>query len=115
MVILKSRSECPSADAIATRRKGGRVVLTIDAEALSRQAPGWLASWSGRAESNCVPVGGWEALSNRVLESVPLGLGVPYRLMHADYARSGYTDLGPQSRLQVLAPIMGAATRSARQ
>jgi hypothetical protein len=110
-VILKTRGDCPSADPITSRHKGGRLLLTVDADALSRQAPGWLATWSWHAaERGCVP--DWEELANRVLESVPLGLGTPYRLMHADYARSGYTDLGPQSRLQVFTPIMDPTVES---
>jgi len=32
-------------------------------------------------------------MAQRVLEQAPLGLRMPYRLLHADHARSGYVDL----------------------
>jgi hypothetical protein len=91
-------------------------VVKVNPEALARQAPGWLASWSARAEeSGCVPEGQGLAIAQRVLEQAPLGLGVPYRLLHTDHARSGYVDLGPENRLEVVTPILrdGAAAETA--
>lgn len=44
-------------------------------------------------------------MASRILESVPLGLTTPYRLLHASVSRDGYLDLGPESRLEVITPI----------
>src|SRR5689334_11259041 len=55
-VVLKTRGDCPTADAITPRRKGTRMLLTVDPDTLSRQAPGWLATWSWHAaERGCAP------------------------------------------------------------
>src|SRR5882724_2040314 len=68
-ITLKTPGECPSNDAIAARRRGARTVLTINPEALGKQAPGWLASWSVRAAgTGCVPAGQEFALAQQVLE-----------------------------------------------
>jgi hypothetical protein len=105
-ITLRTHRDCPSNEAITARRSRSRTVLTVHPEALARQAPGWLASWSAQAEENgCVPAGQGIAISQRVLEQAPLGLGTPYRLLHVDHARSGYIDLGPENRLQVVTPI----------
>jgi hypothetical protein len=41
-----------------------------------------------------------------VLENVPLGLTVRYRLMHPNHARSGFVDIGAENRLEVITPIL---------
>jgi hypothetical protein len=104
--VVKTRGVCVAAEAIGVRRKGARAEFTVDCDALSRQSPGWLASWSAKAEEDgCVPPDGGLELAGRVLSAGPLGLNMPYRLLHADQARSGYLDLGPETRLQVVTPI----------
>jgi hypothetical protein len=105
-ITLKTSGACPSNEAIAVRRGRSRTVLTVNPDALARQTPGWLAAWSAQVEeSGCVSAGQGLAMAQRVLEQAPLGLGLPYRLLHADHARSGYVDLGPESRLEVVTPI----------
>jgi len=111
-IVLKSRAPCPVSEAIAVRRKGGRTVLTVNGEALARQAPGWLYTWSWHAEeSGCVPAGEREAVAEQLLDAAPLALGTRYLLLHPNHARSGYVDLGAHNRLEVIAPVLrpGAA------
>jgi hypothetical protein len=106
-VVVKTRGECASGEAIVARRKGGRVVLEVNRETLPAMREGWLADWAGRAEqSGCVPAGEGNALAERVLDNVPLGLAQRYRLMHPNHARSGFVDLGPENRLEVITPIL---------
>src|SRR5258707_7662341 len=99
-IVLKTRGDCPSSEAIAVRRKRGSAVLVVNGDALARQAPGWLADWARRAEEKgCVsPV-----LTTRVLDATPLKLPLRYQLLHPNHARSGYIDLGEGSRLQAIA------------
>jgi hypothetical protein len=106
-IAVKTRGECPSGDAIVAHRRGGRVVLEVNRETLSGTRDGWLADWAGRAEQNgCVPAGEGNALAVRVLDTVPLGLARRYQLMHPNHARSGFVDLGPENRLEVITPIL---------
>jgi hypothetical protein len=104
-IVVKTHGLCVAGDAIAVRRSRGRAVLSVNGDALARQDAGWLAAWANHAEeSGCVPEGGGLALAHRVLESVPLGVRIPYRLLHPEPGRSGYVDLGPESRLEVITP-----------
>jgi hypothetical protein len=113
-ITLKTTGECPSNDAIAARRRGSRTVLTVNPEVLGEQAPGWLASWSVRAAvTGCVPAGQELAIAHQILEKSPLEVGTPYRLLHVSQSRSGYIDLGPENRLQVMTPIRRAGAGSA--
>jgi hypothetical protein len=52
-----------------------------------------------------LPPENWAAVSERLLAAGPLRLGARYSLLHPGAARSGYVDLGPESRLEVVAPI----------
>jgi hypothetical protein len=105
-IVVKTRGVCAAGDAIAVRRSRGRAQLTVNGEALARKEGGWLAVWSAEAETNgCVAQGDGLALADRVLESAPLGIGMPYRLMHPEQGRSGYVDLGPENRLEVVTPV----------
>src|SRR5437764_6185662 len=68
-ITLKTPGKCPSNDAIAARRSRSRTVLTVNPEALGRQVPGWLASWSVQAaETGCVPPGQELAIAHQILE-----------------------------------------------
>ncbi|HXA52745.1 MAG TPA: hypothetical protein VNV86_20655 [Candidatus Acidoferrum sp.] len=99
-IVIKTRGNCPSSDAIAVRRKRGGAILAVNGDALARQAPGWLADWARRAEeSGCAS----PALTESVLDATPLKLPVRYHLLHPNHARSGYIDLGEGSRLQAIA------------
>ncbi len=105
-ITLKTSGECPSNDAISARRSRSRTVLTVNPEALSRQAAGWLASWSVEAaEAKCVPAGQELALAHQILERATLELATPYRLLHVSPTPNGYVALGPENRLQVVTPI----------
>jgi hypothetical protein len=104
-----ARGPCASNEAIAIVRKGSRVRATLNADALSRQAPGWLARWTADAEAKgCLPPSTGLPFAARVLEAVPLPSRQPYLLMHESVARSGFIELGPAYRLQVLRPILRA-------
>ena len=108
-LVIRSRNDCPSgAGAIDTHRKGSRVVLKVDRDALAKQPPGWLAGWSTRAEeSGCVAAGeGWST-AHRVLDAAPVGLSLRYRLLHPETGRSGYVDLGEQTRLEAISSVAG--------
>jgi hypothetical protein len=106
-VVLKGAKNCPSSDAIPAQRKGSRTILAVDSDTLGKQPPGWLAAWAANAEeSGCVTSGAGPAVAERLLESAPQSLNAGYRLMHADHARSGYVDLGPANRLEVVTPIL---------
>ena len=81
-------------------------MFTVNREALVRQPAGWLAWWIGQAEeSGCVLAGQGRAVADRVLESAPLGLDMPARLLRNDHKRSGSVDVGPENRLEVVTPI----------
>src|SRR5262249_45916094 len=89
-IVLKSTTNCPSTEAIPARHKGSHTVLAVNAEALGKQQPGWLAAWAADAEtSGCVTQGQGEAVAERVLESTPQSLSAGYWLLHANHARSG--------------------------
>jgi hypothetical protein len=113
-IVVKTAGECPSSEAIAVRRKRGSTILTVNGDALAKQAPGWLADWARRAEEGgCIsPV-----LIESVLDATPLKLPLRYSLMHPNHARSGYIDLGEGSRLEAIAstapPSADAALRTA--
>lgn len=111
---IRTRVECPSgAGAIIAHRKGGRLLLEIDHDALAKQPAGWLADWSTRAEgSGCVTAGeGWST-AHRILDSTPIRLGLRYRLLHPAAGLSGYVDLGEQTRLEAISSVTAGVVPS---
>src|SRR5215831_5813042 len=105
-IVPQSATNCPPTEAIPARHKGSRTILAVNAETLGKQQPGWLAAWAVDAEtSGCVVKGQGEAVAEHILESTPQSLSAGYWLLHANHARSGYVDLGPANRLQVITPI----------
>lgn len=109
-IVVKTRGECPSSDAIAVRRRRGGAVLAVNGDALARQAPGWLADWARRAEEGGC---GSPALAESVLDATALKLPLRYQLLHPNHARSGYIDLGEGSRLQAISSTLGPEAAAA--
>lgn len=102
------RSSCDSGgDAVAIQPNKKRIRATVTRDALLRQPSGWLSQWTADAEAQgCLAPGAGLELATRVVESVPLDPSAAYRLLHAGDIRKGYIDLGPESRLQVVSPIL---------
>jgi hypothetical protein len=114
LVAVKGRGTCPETAAIASRRKRGGSMLTANAAELSRQPAGWLMGWATQAEqTGCVGAGQGGEVAIALLNSVPLDSGVRHRLWHPVLARSGYVDLGPENRLEVIVPVLRESTAAA--
>jgi hypothetical protein len=109
---LAKRSPCtPAGDAISVERRGSKLRVSVARDALLQQPPGWLRRWAAEIENEgCMAPGMGLDFAARVLESVPLDPAAAYRLLHADYIGQGYVELGPENRLQAMAPIMKAGT-----
>jgi hypothetical protein len=119
----------PAGNAVLIQKRGQRLRVTVQRQALLAQPPGWLAEWSASAEAQgCLTPGAGLELPMRILDSVPLDPSAAYRLLHSDNMTKGYIDLVLEDRLQVVSPIMkegddpdlpvvqiGAATGSDRQ
>jgi hypothetical protein len=70
-----------------------------------------LSRWSADAErSGCVASGQAQALSRRIAEALPLPTNTAYRLLHPNHLQSGYVDLTPHQRLQMIAPVLKPGT-----
>ena len=110
--IPSGRGKCAAdQDAVEMRPRGKSVRLTVNRDALARQAPGWLSKWTAAAESrDCIAPGQGLRLGIRIIESLPLDPGIAYRLLYASGARTGYVDLGPEIRLQVNSPVLREGT-----
>src|ERR1039457_5844476 len=106
--IAAGRGSCPPAEgAIAIQSRHGRVRVTVTRDPLLRQPPGWLSTWTAQAESQgCITAGEGLKLAARIVESLPLDPRAAWRLLHADDRQTGYVDLGPETRLQVVSPIL---------
>ena len=102
------RGSCaPAEGAIAIHARHGRVRVTVTRDPLLKQPPGWLSAWTAQAESRgCIAAGDGLKLAERIVESLPLDPRAARRLLHADDLQTGYVDLGPETRLQVVSPIL---------
>ena len=106
-----ARGPCPTADAVAIVARKDRLKITVNRPALEKQPRGWLADWAASAETGrCVAPGQAEVLAAMVLESLPLASATRLRLMRSDDVRAGYTDLGSESGLEVISPIVKPGT-----
>jgi hypothetical protein len=99
----------PESDAIAVRGRKTQVRLTVNAGALAQKPAGWLAEWLAAAEAQgCLTGRESSDLATRILEAAPLDPAAAYRLLHDGTIQKGYIDLGAETRLQVVTPIMKA-------
>jgi hypothetical protein len=97
----------PAEGAIAIQSRHGRVRVTVTRGPLLKQPAGWLAAWTAQAESQgCIAAGEGLKLAARIVESLPLDPRAAWRLLHANDLQTGYVDLGPEMRLQVVSPIL---------
>jgi hypothetical protein len=110
--IAAGRGSCgPAEGAIAIQSRHGRVRVTVTRGPLLKQPPGWLSAWTAQAESQgCIGAGEGLKLAARIVESLPLDPRAAWRLLHADDRQTGYVDLGPETRLQVVSPILREGT-----
>ena len=86
-----------------------RVLVTVTRDALGRQPPGWLSAWAAEIESHgCLAPGDGLKLAERIAESLPLNPDAAFHLLHASDRQ---VDIGLETRLQVVSPILreGAA------
>jgi hypothetical protein len=108
--VAPGRGSCaPTEGAVAVviRPRHGRVRITVTRDPLLKQPPGWLAAFGAQAESEgCIASGEGSKLAARIVESLPLDPRAAWRLLHADDRQTGYVDLGPETRLQVVSPIL---------
>jgi hypothetical protein len=102
------RGSCaPAEGAVAIHARHGRVRVTVTRDPLLKQPAGWLSAWTAQAESQgCIAAGDGLKLAERIVESLPLDPRAARRLLHADDLQTGYVDLGPETRLQVVSPIL---------
>jgi hypothetical protein len=97
----------PAGNALVFQKRGKRIRVTVAREALLQQPAGWLAEWTASAEAQgCLPQGTGLEFAMRILDSVPLDPSAAYRLLHAANIAKGYEDLGLETRLQVVSPIV---------
>jgi hypothetical protein len=97
----------PEGRAVTIQKRGKRVRVTVLQEALLQQPAGWLADWTAAAEAQgCLGRGSGMAFAMRILDAVPLDPSAAYRLLHGGSMAKGYIDLGPETRLQVITPII---------
>ena len=69
---------------------------------------GWLWTWTGEAEqSGCIAPGSGLRLMSWIVESVPMDPRAAQRLTRLA-GRASWVEIGPESRLQVVTPIMRA-------
>ncbi len=106
--IAGGRGSCgPAEGAISIQSRKGRVRVTVTRDRLLKQPPGWLSAWTAHAElQGCIAAGEGLKLAARIVESLPLDPRAAWRLLHADDRQTGYVDLGPETRLQVVSPIL---------
>jgi hypothetical protein len=106
--VAPGRGSCAPADgAIAIQSRGGHVRVAVTREPLLKHPPGWLSAWTAQAElRGCIAAGEGLKLAARIVESLPLDPRIAWRLLHADDRQTGYVDLGPETRLQVVSPIL---------
>jgi hypothetical protein len=97
----------PAEGAIAIQSRHGRVRVTVTREPLLKQPPGWLSAWTAQAEfRGCIAAGEGLQLAALIAESLPMDPRAAWRLLHADDRQTGYVDLGPETRLQIVSPIL---------
>jgi hypothetical protein len=110
--IASGRGSCgPAEGAIAIQSRKGRVRVTVTRGPLLKQPPGWLSTWTAQAEfRGCIAAGEGLKLAARIVESLPLDPRAAWRLLHADDRQTGYVDLGPETRLQIVSPILREGT-----
>ena len=99
-------------DAVALQRKGRRMRITVSRDALAQKPAAWVTRWAGEAETRgCIAPGEARRLAAAIVEAVPLDPEIAFRLVFNNNIQAGYIDLGPASRLEVVAPILdsGAA------
>jgi hypothetical protein len=106
--IAAGRGSCaPAEGAIAIQSRHGRVRVTVTRGPLLKQPSGWLSTWTAQAESQgCIAAGEGLKLAARIVESLPLDPRAAWQLLHANDRQTGYVDLGPETRLQVVSPIL---------
>ena len=102
------RPSCSSGgEAISIEARKKRLRVTVRRDALSRQPPGWLGIWAAEIEGQeCLPPGDGQKLAERIAESLPLAANAAFQLMHASESRTGRVDIGSQTRLQVISPLL---------
>ena len=97
VVLMPPGVSNPALERRTIRAEGRRI--TVDRRELLAHPPGWIAEWSEQQ--------GWGFdAAARIAEALPLEPNLPYRLLHG--AHIGSVDLGPESRLQVVTPILRA-------
>jgi hypothetical protein len=106
--IAPGRGFCAGTEgAVGIESRKGRVRVAVTRDALLKQPPGWLTAWTAQAESQgCIAAGEGLKLAARIVESLPMDPRAAWRLLHADDRQTGYVDLGPEIRLQVVSPIL---------
>ena len=106
--IAPGHGSCASAEgAVAIQPRHGRLRVTVTRDPLLKRPPGWLSVWTAQGEAQgCIAAGEGLKLAARIVESLPLDPRAAWRLLHADDRQTGYIDLGPENRLQVVSPIL---------
>ncbi len=81
--------------------------VTVQRDQIAKQQPGDLFVWAASYEKRgCVAPGEGLPLATRIAEALPLDPAVFQTLLHSDPLHGGYVDLGGESRLKVVSPIL---------
>ena len=105
--IAPALAPCPSSGVIAIKSRGTRARFTVTRDDLSKQPNGYLAAWASQLErENCLAPGEGSKLAARIAESVPLDPTAASRLLYPDERQTTAVDIGLQTYLQVVSPLV---------
>jgi hypothetical protein len=89
------------------RVRGKHVQVTVSRQMLLRQPAGWLTGWTEELEArNCIALGEGAKLADRIAGSLPLDPDTVFKVLYATDRQSGQVDIGPETILQVVSPVM---------
>ncbi|HWB98974.1 MAG TPA: hypothetical protein VG672_19835 [Bryobacteraceae bacterium] len=92
---------------VEIRARNQRLRITVSRNWLQGRLPGWLSAWAAELETRgCVRPGAADSLAGRIAEALPLPPNAAFHLLHVNDRMTGQVDLGPQTRLQVVSPIL---------
>jgi hypothetical protein len=109
--VAERRAECPNGGAaLRDSARGKRLTIAVNRDALAAQPQGWLWNWTAEAERvGCISPGTGLSVMSRIVEALPLDPRVAHRLLRPE-AKISWVEIGPESRLQVVTPIMRDGT-----
>lgn len=104
------QQDCPPASGgVGLMYRKGKLLLTIDQEALMKQPDGWLGARMRELEtSGCLDAGSAEVMASAVLQAVPMPVNAGLRLLRPRI--NGQTALEPPMQIRLNTPILQEGT-----